>query len=391
MPLATSEYIEVNLIGVVLLYMMLFFLRKRHEKEESAEQMYFVRMLHLNAWILLTDLGICLLRGHGGLALIVLNHAVCMAYFIMHFWFCLEWVYYVIAKLYPRVQISRTVRILLMAPTFAGCVITALSPVTGWVYTLTEENVYRRGPLLWIVFVAAILYHTVSMGLILHEKRHPSRSRENGEYWALMGFPILIFAGNVLQLLFYGLSVVWISTALCMLILFVSMQNEQMSCDKLTGLYNRGQINAQLVWEIGRLHGSGDYLFAAMLDLDHFKQMNDRFGHLTGDKALKVAAGILKNNTRKSDFVGRFGGDEFLLIGHVKNPENVEEILKRITDAIEQTNTQNLLPCRLSVSIGCTVVRAEDQPTMDSLINDADSRMYEEKRRKECYEGKEQL
>jgi GGDEF domain-containing protein len=134
-------------------------------------------------------------------------------------------------------------------------------------------------------------YLVFSTVFVLREYRHPSRGREKDEYWTLLIFPIFIAAGNILQMSFYGLSIVWLCAAISVLILFIDMQNDQLSQDKLTGVYNRGLINAQLIWEVEHLHSSNDLLMAAMFDIDHFKSINDRYGHLSGDEALKALQG----------------------------------------------------------------------------------------------------
>lgn len=150
----------------------------------------------------------------------------------------------------------------------------------------------------------------------------------------------------------------------------------------LTGLYNRRQTNAQLIWEVNHLHSANYKLAVAMFDVDHFKQINDRFGHLEGDKALANAAKILKRNCRKSDFVSRLGGDEFLLIGHVGNEEDAKSIVRRIKDAFDSANRTQNYPYTLSLSAGLTVCDQDSEATMDSLLNDADEKMYQAKRRK---------
>lgn len=383
MPLVMCEYLEVNLIGVVLLLTMLFFVRKQHNREQGGEQKYFVTMVVLNMLILLADNGIYLLRGHGERWQIILNHGVCVAYFAMHGWFCYCWLRYVLKRLYPRYLPGKKTAALMLLPALAGSFLPAASPVTGWVYTLTEKNVYSRGPLMWSVFLTAILYWTASSAAILKEQRHPSRRRELSEYCILLVFPALLVAGNVLQMKFYGLSIVWICAAISMLILFIDMQNDQLSRDKLTGLFNRRQMNAQLQWEIGRLRTADDLLAVAMFDVDHFKQINDRYGHLSGDQALAAVAGVLKANCRKSDFVCRFGGDEFLLIGHVKNRADAEGIVQRMEDAVCRESRRQSCPYGLSLSAGCTVCAPGDEVTMDAVLNDADAKMYDAKRRKQ--------
>jgi diguanylate cyclase (GGDEF)-like protein len=382
MSLEVCEYLEVNLIGVILLCAMLFFTRKNHDDEQDGGQKYFIWMLVLNALILLADNGIVLLKDCVSPAMIALNHVACVSYFTMHSWFCYCWLRYVILKLYPRYRPDKATLVLMLAPTVISTGFVLSSPFTGLLYTLDASNGYHRGAFIGITFVAALIYWLASLIVVTRESERPTRSREPGEYQTLLIFPVLLVIGNILQLCFYGLSIVWIFAAISMLILFIDMQHDQLSRDKLTGLYNRRQTNAQLIWEVNHLHSANYKLAVAMFDVDHFKQINDRFGHLEGDKALANAAKILKRNCRKSDFVSRLGGDEFLLIGHVGNEEDAKSIVRRIKDAFDSANRTQNYPYTLSLSAGLTVCDQDSEATMDSLLNDADEKMYQAKRRK---------
>ncbi len=89
---------------------------------------------------------------------------------------------------------------------------------------------------------------------------------------------------------------------------------QMLSQDGLTGLLTHAEIKDRLDQELSRLVRHGRHFCLAMLDLDHFKKVNDEFGHLVGDSVLRHLAGLLKGRLRRSDLVGRYGGEEFLLI-----------------------------------------------------------------------------
>jgi len=379
MHLDMYEYIEVNLVGVAMLFTMLFYIRKRHSNIRGEEKPFFTRMLILNALILLADNCIYLMRGHGAEPLIILNHGICMAYFIMTGWFCYYWICYAMARLYPGERLTFIKRLLLVLPAAVSTAVIAVTPWTGWIYILSADNVYHRGPLMGIAFGTAIIYWIVSTVIVVREGTNPRRSRNSGEYWTLLIFPIPLVIGNILQLCFYGLSIVWVLAAISMLILFIDMQNDQMSRDELTGLFNRRQTNAQLLWEVRRLHSSDSLLMVAMIDVDHFKRINDSCGHLCGDKALIFVAETLKKSCRKSDFIGRFGGDEFLMICHVDTEESAGRIMRRIDARLDMERLPEGIDRKITVSAGCAIYRSTDEVTVDSILNEADKKMYAEK------------
>ena len=386
MRLIMYEYLEVNLIGVILLLTMFFYVKKRHytEQEKDQDKRHFLWMLIFNAFILLADNGIYLLRNRVSQPLIILNHVLCISYFTMNLLFCYEWLRYCIAKLYPRYRQSRIEKFFTLLPCVANAFFVASSPLTGWVYSISKTNVYHRGPMIMVSFSAAIIYWIISACITIREWRHPARSREIDEYITLLVFPIPLIVGNVLQMRFYGLSIIWVCSAVSMLILFIDMQNEQLSRDDLTGLYNRRQTNVQLIWEVSHMPCADYMLLVIMMDIDNFKIINDRFGHLSGDRALRTVAKALKENCRKSDFASRFGGDEFLIIGHIKTEQDAKSIIRRIETSLENINKKSLFKYSLSLSAGYAIRSKNDKVTVDSLLNEADGKMYEEKRSKNC-------
>ncbi|MCX7081116.1 MAG: diguanylate cyclase [Pseudomonas sp.] len=91
-------------------------------------------------------------------------------------------------------------------------------------------------------------------------------------------------------------------------------QRQKALIDPLTGLPNRAAWSERLDHEVAQWQQHGKTLLLAMLDLDHFKRINDNYGHLAGDKVLKIIAGVLRKRLRGSDFIARFGGEEFVLL-----------------------------------------------------------------------------
>ena len=148
--------------------------------------------------------------------------------------------------------------------------------------------------------------------------------------------------------------------------------------DSLTHLPNRGLLEATLRMrfsEFHRLHQPFAVLFA---DIDHFHKFNEQYGHLAGDSMLKVIAESMKQSSRKSDTIGRWGGEEFLGVFPIKNKKDTVVIARRLQTMINQT----FIPhgdekLHVTMSIGITAVQEED--TMPSIISRADHYMYRAK------------
>ena len=138
--------------------------------------------------------------------------------------------------------------------------------------------------------------------------------------------------------------------------------------DPLTGAYTRRYFDKFLA--SGEMSGG-----VAMIDVNQFKSVNDSFGHLVGDEALKTVAEAMQNCLRQTDILIRYGGDEFLLLMPQSRPNGVESVIRRVQDAVQAARVPSHPELRLSVSIGgvCDV-----QPLTEA-IRQADVRMYRNK------------
>jgi diguanylate cyclase (GGDEF)-like protein len=114
-----------------------------------------------------------------------------------------------------------------------------------------------------------------------------------------------------------------------------------------------------------------------MIDLDHFKQLNDTFGHLTGDTVLRAVATAIARTVRDHDIVGRFGGDEFLVLLADTTPSNTAMIVDRVHTTILTLHAtpDRLLPTNLTASIG-TAIYPHDGATLHDLLHHADMALY---------------
>ena len=152
--------------------------------------------------------------------------------------------------------------------------------------------------------------------------------------------------------------------------------------DDLTGLYNRRRFYEVLNAEINRTQRYSGSFSLAMLDLDGFKEYNDRFGHTSGDAVLKSFANALQSTLRKTDTAFRYGGDEFTIIMPATDANRVKQIIERVRSKwppmLEAQFTSLETP--LGFSAGITQF-PEDAETADGLVFLADTALYHAKRR----------
>ncbi|GAB3037304.1 sensor domain-containing diguanylate cyclase [Bowmanella dokdonensis] len=145
--------------------------------------------------------------------------------------------------------------------------------------------------------------------------------------------------------------------------------------DSLTKLYNRRKLDDILVSEIGRAGRYETPLCVIILDIDHFKHINDKFGHLKGDKVICKVAELLKQRTRQTDHVGRWGGEEFLLICPGIMLEKALQLAEKLRTTLEQqTYEEGLI---VTASFGVAHFQAGD--SVDTLVSRADKALYQSK------------
>ncbi len=158
---------------------------------------------------------------------------------------------------------------------------------------------------------------------------------------------------------------------------------EQLSrTDDLTGVRNRRAFFERAEEEIERCRRFGSKLFLYMIDIDDFKQINDRFGHDSGDAALIALARILERVTRKSDLLARYGGEEFVIASLDNDSTGAAALAERIRSSVEahpfEAGTREL---RMTVSVGyaCFPSLRGPQSSMDAVLKEADQALYQAK------------
>lgn len=149
--------------------------------------------------------------------------------------------------------------------------------------------------------------------------------------------------------------------------------------DPLTGLFNRRHTAELLHHEAMQSSRFGQPLAVMLLDLDHFKPINDRFGHAAGDRVLSMVAQRLAFGLRKVDRLGRMGGDEFLVLCPQTDKEGARLLAQRLLETVSATQLPNLPDGRgLSLSVGVAAWRG-DGDSVEALLARADQRLYKAK------------
>jgi diguanylate cyclase (GGDEF)-like protein len=260
---------------------------------------------------------------------------------------------------------------------------------------VTEDPVFTFNFFLLFIFVMYTLL-TFLAGLF-------------GTRFVIFMFPGLFFAQMAITLTFFGdlpllallgnantfipfLSLALISLLarannrefqrIIMRLLRTEMRNKNLSSlsitDPMTGLLNRRNLDDLLLAEFQRAHNSGTALSCLMIDIDHFKSINDNLGHQFGDQVIARIAQLIKDNSRSEDICARYGGEEFLILSQIPSGNAVkfsEKLLQIISSAQLEIDGHSRA---VTVSIG--VASMEDRP-LDAydLVKQADRALYRAK------------
>jgi diguanylate cyclase (GGDEF)-like protein len=152
-----------------------------------------------------------------------------------------------------------------------------------------------------------------------------------------------------------------------------------MERDSLTSLYNHSQLMKRLADDLSRSRRIGSKTCYAMIDIDHFKQVNDRYGHLTGDRVIKALSQLLVERLRKTDTVGRYGGEEFGVILFNTDLDSGEALMNEIRESFGKIHHREAKN-DFFVTFSCGITEARPEDVLVIIKEQADKALYCAKR-----------
>ena len=213
----------------------------------------------------------------------------------------------------------------------------------------------------------------------------PLRNPANGEFLGLVGTDVSIDQYHAV--LRNQLITIVLSSALLILLLFLSLLlsssrvEKLIARDPLTGAYNKSYFMRTLRQQLRHSKHKSKSLVVFMADLDHFKEVNDTYGHVFGDSVLSAVAGAISKTMRKIDCFARYGGEEFIAFLPDTDITVAETVVERVRQAVENTSTFNeeyAEHVRVTVSIG--VALFEPHHSVQDILMLADKALYQAKR-----------
>ena len=225
------------------------------------------------------------------------------------------------------------------------------------------------------IYIVAVLVYTL-------RKAKSEPNRENKKNHIYIGvFPLIVVLGGMVQVIFLPQTPVYcFCCTILMLILYIQSMEKQISVDPLTGLNNRGQLVRYIAQEVNNRKDKRK-TFVVMIDVNDFKVVNDTYGHAEGDRALFIIAEALKKVTKECSmpsFLGRYGGDEFVLILHPHSEMELEAVIVSVRAEITEKCQAEKTPYAITVGIGCDEYLG-GHDSMQNCMQRADYKLYLDK------------
>jgi diguanylate cyclase (GGDEF)-like protein len=363
-------YIQTLITGLVIL--LIVFLHHIRLAEREINHKIFTALIASNAGVLLFELFLNFAHNSGSSRALITS--ITVVFYILNPLPSSLWVIFVLNHL----QKLKTFRPLLLLgiflPFIINSVVTILSIWGEYLFIISPENTYSRGPWFGILVITSYWNQVVALFLVFGHKKEIHRR----EFFALQFFTIPPILAGIIQVNFFGVSILWLATSISILIVYMDIQGVQSFTDHLTGLGNRRRFDRQLEYIFTtskRKQGVG----AILIDLNDFKQVNDAYGHHIGDRALEAVGTILQKSVRHNDLIARLGGDEFGILMTTDSLQVIEQVIHRIYYNLKAYNQQCLLPFSLSFSLGWAMLDHQIHHDTLAFLRDLDKKMYEHK------------
>lgn len=283
------------------------------------------------------------------------------------------WYLYIEYYQNSKICTSRKYEMISAIPMCVLLFLTITSNTTGLIFTIDSDGVYHRGPLHLLHTILVYFYPFFASAKILikgHMKEYYHKKRN---FLALSSVIIVPTIFTVIQLAMGGtLPFQCIGYTVSVLLVYTELQESKITVDALTQLKTRDEVMRYLSHRMSQRFGSKK-LYLYMIDADKFKGINDKFGHIEGDEALKIIAKALKESFPKDYVIGRYGGDEFIAVGDAENNDEAGEYCETVRKKLLEASAEK--PYNISVSIGYAQKR-ENVTNIPDFIKLADTKLY---------------
>lgn len=285
------------------------------------------------------------------------------------------WVQFGVARLNYKYQDKLWFNILISIPFVLVAVLSITSPFSGLFFTFSTNGAYQRGPL-FIVQAGVVIFYNLSVPILSIKTIMTSKSAvERERAISLLKFVVAPLSTGLVQLFNPNTPIMCLGLVVAIYFVYVDILNLQIYNDALTGLNNRRRAEIFLTDCITSTTEERPF-YVFMIDVDYFKEVNDKYGHVEGDRALRIVGEALKKTAdTHNGFAARMGGDEFLISTFNNSLQDPEKLITDLNAYLKKMCENNHLPYELNLSIG--FAKCDNNHTrINALVNEADQMQY---------------
>lgn len=235
-------------------------------------------------------------------------------------------------------------------------------------FSVSADNFYRRE---WLMIAMPIINISIFVYICyLAYKRRAYIQRE--VIWVIFIYTLLPAIAAFIQVAYFGMFILWPMMAVTVVLTYIFLETISTSRDYLTGLFSRHRIDDYLEY---MLHHKSSFILV-MIDLDNFKKINDEHGHLSGDLALKAFSTALANSFKTGKVVGRYAGDEFILLLDKMKISEMKERMSRVETRMKELYDSGETEFLVDFSYGYYERAESESISYEDIINNVDKMMY---------------
>ncbi len=374
------NYVIANCACIVFLSIVIFTLKRGVDKQVSTLLLTRIMLLLVSyfaadsIWVLF-ECGV-FTCGKGTMYIITIIPYV--------FLLITAWLWFIYCEVVQdNTKILNPPRVILYGIPFLTAIVILIIGVFGdYLFIIDESGYLKYGDLYAVLLSVPFGYLLISSVKAFYRAFTSNRYYDQGIYIAMGVFPITPLVCGVLQAFFLTTPIMCYGATAAVLLLYITAMENRVSTDSLTKINNRNELQRYLSLKMrSRTQKANFYLM--ILDVDHFKDINDKYGHIEGDRALVTLAEALKiscSDAKNKAFLSRYGGDEFIVVLEAENEQQIQKTVDEIRETITKLNEESGAAFKLEACIGYAKYDYDNPVSIPQLIAQADEKLYEMKK-----------
>lgn len=369
-------YIQNSLIGLCIIIIIFVNFFRKTGRMQYSEKIYIIALI-VNGLLLSLELFLNITTGNNsGIARLILPIIVAVFYILNPIPEAF-WILYLDSIVNKDKKPTKILLLSVGIPILLNTIFSLISLFKNFTFYIDANNIYNRGAYYILMPIICYSYLIIYMFMVLSKRKFILRS----EFYSLFLSVMPPIIAGILQSVFYGISVVWVSVSFSLLIIYIRIQSVRVNTDYLTGLANKRKLDMY----IDSLDYNGQKKLSIggiLIDIDNFKNINDVYGHDIGDKILEEVGEILRRSLSRKSLIARTGGDEFVAIIENCEKTTLDNLINNINEQVDNFNIIGDYKFPLSFSIGYDIYNPIRDSQVKDFIKYLDVKMYESKKKK---------